>query len=60
MVNFLLKQGANVNAKTKVKSFSLLAVARCCEPGNSARQIRTMGAFSLRNCDCRVVGVSSW
>lgn len=36
MVNFLLKQGANVNAKTKVNNFSLPAFAFYYEPGNQA------------------------
>lgn len=41
MVNFLLKQGANVNAKTKVKNFSLLAFAFYYEPINQALQTHT-------------------
>lgn len=50
MVNFLLKHGANVNAKTKVMFFSLLAFAHCSEPGNHALEIHPIGAFSVDNC----------
>lgn len=57
MVNFLLKQGANVNAKTKVKNFSLFAFALYYEPGNRALGIHT---FSLGNCNYCMVGVRIW
>lgn len=60
MVNFLLKQGANVNAKTKVKNFSLLAFALYYESGNQALRIHTVGAFSLGNCNYCMVGVNIW
>lgn len=56
MVNFLLKQGANVNAKTKVKYFSLLVFALYYEPGNQALRIHTIGASSLGNYNYCVVG----
>lgn len=46
MVNFLLKQGANVNAKTKVKNFSLLSFALCYELINQALLIHTTRCLS--------------
>lgn len=60
MVNFLLKQGANVNAKTKVKNFSLLAFAFYYEPVNQALQTHTIGAFSLGNYIYCMISVNIW
>lgn len=57
MVNFLLKHGANVNAKTKVKNFPLLCFYS--EHGNPAL-LHDRGAFPLGSYNHGMGGVNIW